>query len=38
MGKGDVDKEWDAYIKTLNSFGLKEILKVYNDAYKRMYK
>jgi len=38
MGKGDVDKEWDAYIDTLNSLGLKEILKVYNDAYKRMYK
>ena len=38
MGKGDVDKEWDAYIDTLNSLGLKEILKVYNSAYDRLYK
>lgn len=38
MGKGDVDAEWDAYIKTLNDFGLQEILKVYNSAYKRLYK
>ncbi len=38
IGRGDVDKDWDSYVETLNSMGAKELTKIYNAAYKRMYK
>lgn len=37
LGKEDPDATWDKYIKTLKSIGLDKFVKVYNDAFKRMY-
>jgi len=36
IGKGDIDKDWDNYLKTLESFGLSTVLKIKQDAYDRM--
>lgn len=33
--KGNIDKEWDAYIKQLNDMGLKRLVEIRTDAYKR---
>ncbi|MGM0879892.1 MAG: extracellular solute-binding protein [Bacillota bacterium] len=33
--KGNIDQEWDAYIKQLNDMGLKRLVEIRTDAYKR---
>jgi len=33
--KGNIDKEWDAYIKQLNDMGLKRLVEIRTDAYER---
>ncbi len=35
LGKADIDKEWDAYVKQLETLGIKELNKIYNDAFNR---
>lgn len=35
LGKNDVTADWNEYIETCKSFGMEEILKIYNDAYTR---
>ncbi len=37
-GKGDIDSEWDAYIKSLNNMGLEDFVKINQAAYDRIYK
>lgn len=37
-GKRDLDKEWDAYVKELDSMGLQTLLEVYQAAYDRQMK
>lgn len=37
-GQKDIDKEWDAYVKSLNDAGLNELLKMYQDSYNAKYK
>lgn len=32
---GGINEEWDAYIKTLDSIGLQEVVKAWQDAYDR---
>jgi len=32
---GGIEEEWDAYIQTLNSIGLQEVLQAWQDAYDR---
>lgn len=32
---GGIDEEWDAYIEQLNSMGLEDLMKIYNEAYDR---
>jgi len=36
--EGGIDKGWDEYVKQLNSMGLEELMKIYQDAYDRYYK
>ena len=36
IGKGDIDKDWDSYLKSLEGFGLSNVLKLRQDAYDRM--
>ena len=38
LGTGDVEEEWDDYMKTLNKMGLDKVLKVMQSAYDRQYK
>lgn len=33
--KGNIDQEWDAYIKQLNGMGLERLVEIRSDAYKR---
>ncbi|WP_410511464.1 extracellular solute-binding protein [Paenibacillus sp. BR2-3] len=33
--KGEIDKNWDAYLKKLNDMGLDKLLKIRTDAYER---
>lgn len=33
--EGGIDKGWDEYVKKLNTMGLKELMKIYQDAYNR---
>ncbi|WP_424769326.1 extracellular solute-binding protein [Paenibacillus sp. sgz302251] len=33
--KGNIDEEWDAYIKQLNDMGLKRLIEIRTDAYNR---
>ncbi len=33
--KGDIDKNWDAYVKQLNDMGLPKLIQIYEDAYTR---
>ncbi|MDQ8739060.1 extracellular solute-binding protein [Paenibacillus sp. LHD-38] len=33
--KGNIDEEWDAYIKQLNAMGLKRLVEIRTDAYQR---
>lgn len=37
-GEKDIDKDWDAYVKSLNDAGLTELIKMYQDAYDVKYK
>ena len=37
LGSGDVVKDWDAYVKTLNDMGYQEVIEVLNSAYQRQY-
>lgn len=32
-GQGDIDAEWDAYVKNLYTMGLEEYIKINQDAY-----
>ena len=34
-GQGDIDKEWDAYIESLNKIGLERYMEIHNAAYSR---
>ncbi|MDF2961496.1 MAG: extracellular solute-binding protein family 1 [Paenibacillus sp.] len=38
IGDASIDKDWDKYIKTLDSMNLKRYLELYNEAYKAQYK
>lgn len=33
--QGGIENEWDGYLKKLNEMGLKEMIKIYQDAYDR---
>ncbi|WP_036720637.1 extracellular solute-binding protein [Paenibacillus harenae] len=33
--KGNIDEEWDAYIKQLNAMGLERLVEIRTEAYKR---
>lgn len=35
LKNGNIDAEWDAYVKQLDSMGLQDLLKVWQDAYDR---
>lgn len=35
ISEGNIDQEWDAYIKKLNDMGLERLLEIRKDAYKR---
>ena len=37
-GEKDIDREWDAYIQSLNDAGLNDLIKMYQDAYDVKYK
>lgn len=37
-GDADIEKEWDNYIKTLESIGIKEYVEIYQKAYDEKYK
>ena len=37
-GKKNVDKDWDAYVKTLKDSGLDKFLGIYQTAYDAKYK
>ena len=34
-GQGDIDKEWDAYLESLNKIGLERYMEIHNEAYTR---
>ena len=36
--KGGIDKGWDDYVKQLEDMGLKDMIKIYEDAYDRYQK
>lgn len=35
LKEGGIEEEWDSYIQTLESIGLNEVLKAWQDAYDR---
>jgi putative aldouronate transport system substrate-binding protein len=37
-GEKDIDKDWDGYVKSLDDAGLKDLIKMYQDAYNAKYK
>lgn len=37
LGSGDINEDWDAYIKTLNDMGYEQVIDVMNAAYARQY-
>ena len=37
-GQKNIDKDWDAYVKSLNDAGLNDLIKMYQDAYNAKYK
>ena len=37
LGTGDVEEDWDDYMKTLDKMGLKKVLEVMQSAYDRQY-
>lgn len=37
LGTGDVEADWDDYMKTLNKMGLSKVLDVMQSAYERQY-
>lgn len=36
-GTKDIDKDWDAYLKELETIGVDKILKIYQTAYSRVH-
>jgi putative aldouronate transport system substrate-binding protein len=38
MSDMNLDTEWDAYVQTMNSMGLKEVLNAVQSSYDRMFK
>jgi putative aldouronate transport system substrate-binding protein len=32
-GQGDIDKDWDAYLKKINSLGLEEFIAIFQKSY-----
>ncbi|SHO47361.1 type 2 periplasmic-binding domain-containing protein [Anaerocolumna xylanovorans] len=36
--EGGIDKGWDEYVKQLNTMGLEELMKIYQEAYDRYSK
>ncbi|MFH5183498.1 ABC transporter substrate-binding protein [Paenibacillus sp. TAB 01] len=38
IGDASIDKDWDKYIKTLDSMNLKRYIEIYNEAYQAQYK
>ncbi|TVY11107.1 extracellular solute-binding protein [Paenibacillus cremeus] len=38
IGDVAIDKEWDNYVKTLDSMNLKRYIQLYNEGYKAQYK
>ncbi|UQZ82452.1 Lipoprotein LipO precursor [Paenibacillus konkukensis] len=38
IGDVSVDKEWDTYVKTLDSMNLARYIQIYNEGYKAQYK
>ncbi|WP_064580972.1 extracellular solute-binding protein [Streptobacillus moniliformis] len=38
LGSGDIDKEWDAYIKRLENLGLSKAEQIQNEAFKNFNK
>lgn len=34
-GQGDIDKEWDSYVKSLEKMGLEKYMEIQNAAYDR---
>ena len=37
LGSGDVQADWDDYVKTLDSMGYNDVIEVLNSAYTRQY-
>ncbi|MDR2799145.1 MAG: extracellular solute-binding protein [Bifidobacteriaceae bacterium] len=37
-GKEDINAKWDAYVNTINSIGIDQYVKVYQEAYDRYQK
>ncbi len=37
-GDADVEKEWDTYLKTLDSMNLKRLITIYQEAYDAQIK
>lgn len=35
LGKVNVDKEWDGFVKDLESYGVNELAKEYNDCFQK---
>ena len=38
QGNSDIDKEWDSYVAKLNNAGLKDQVKIWQDAYDKWVK
>ncbi|AOZ90913.1 extracellular solute-binding protein [Paenibacillus crassostreae] len=38
ISKGNIDEQWDAYVKQLNDMGLEKLIKIRTDAYGRYMK
>ncbi|CAN7402452.1 ABC transporter substrate-binding protein [Paenibacillus sp. LjRoot153] len=38
MGAKSIDKDWDAYVKGLKDSGMDQFIKIYQDAYDKVYK
>ncbi len=37
LGSGDVRKDWNDYVKTLDNMGYQKVVEVLNSAYQRQY-
>lgn len=38
VGKQDINKDWDSYVNQLDKLGVKNYLKIVQDAYDKQYK